>query len=198
MTNDDKALQAVKALAGADWGDERIHVGKHAAYLWCANGILESKALEALLKGLKGTGTTRNWATLNKIHALMGKALSQRRAVDSARRPVRRPDERPWTADHGHTPAKIRGVYFRPMSPGNDNQVDWTAATTPSGEGVVPSLSRQAKPRVYPRPSAMSWTRCWARTISRPSMPAATIPTTRPAGSSAADRVIPAAKLAGS
>ena len=71
MTNDSKALKPVEALARAAWGDERIHVGKHAAYLWCANGILESKALEALLKGLKGTGTTRNWATLNKIHALM-------------------------------------------------------------------------------------------------------------------------------
>jgi hypothetical protein len=32
------------------------------------------------------------------------------------------------------------------MSPGNDNQVDWTAAATPD-EGVVPSLSRPAKPR---------------------------------------------------
>jgi hypothetical protein len=32
------------------------------------------------------------------------------------------------------------------MSPGNDNQVDWTAATTPD-EGVVPSLSRPAAPR---------------------------------------------------
>jgi hypothetical protein len=32
------------------------------------------------------------------------------------------------------------------MSPGNDNQVDWTAAATPS-EGVVPSLNRPAKPR---------------------------------------------------
>jgi hypothetical protein len=29
------------------------------------------------------------------------------------------------------------------MSPGNDNQIDWTAAATPA-EGVVPSLSRQA------------------------------------------------------
>jgi uncharacterized protein (DUF1697 family) len=46
-------------------------VGKHAAYLWCANGILESKVVEALLKGLAGTGTTRNWATVSKIHALM-------------------------------------------------------------------------------------------------------------------------------
>ena len=72
MTNDNKALKPVEALADASWGDDRIHVGKHAAYLWCANGILESKALEALLKGLKGAGTTRNWATVNKIHALMG------------------------------------------------------------------------------------------------------------------------------
>jgi hypothetical protein len=32
------------------------------------------------------------------------------------------------------------------MSPGNDNQVDWTAAATPN-EGVVPSLSKPAKPR---------------------------------------------------
>ncbi|HEU5137262.1 MAG TPA: DUF1697 domain-containing protein [Steroidobacteraceae bacterium] len=74
MTSDGKALTAVRALASADWGNEKIHVGKHAAYLWCADGILESKAIEALLKGLKGTGTTRNWATLNKIHALMSKS----------------------------------------------------------------------------------------------------------------------------
>jgi hypothetical protein len=28
------------------------------------------------------------------------------------------------------------------MSPGNDNQVDWTAAATPQGERVLPSLAR--------------------------------------------------------
>ncbi len=73
VTNDAKALKAAAALAKMAWGEEKIHVGKDAAYLWCANGILESKAAVALLKGLEGTGTTRNWATLNKIHALMGK-----------------------------------------------------------------------------------------------------------------------------
>jgi uncharacterized protein (DUF1697 family) len=73
LTNDSKALAGVKALTHTDWGKERLHVGKHAAYLWCANGILESKALGVLLKGLDGAGTTRNWATLNKIHALMKK-----------------------------------------------------------------------------------------------------------------------------
>ncbi|HEV7608967.1 MAG TPA: DUF1697 domain-containing protein [Steroidobacteraceae bacterium] len=71
LTNEGKALASVKALAKTAWGDEKIHVGKHAAYLWCANGILESKAAVALLKGLDNTGTTRNWATLNKIHVLM-------------------------------------------------------------------------------------------------------------------------------
>ncbi|MES1264118.1 MAG: DUF1697 domain-containing protein [Variovorax sp.] len=72
LCNDAKGLAAVKKLASQQWGDEKLHVGKHAAYLWCANGILESKVAVALLKGLEGSGTTRNWATLNKIHALMG------------------------------------------------------------------------------------------------------------------------------
>jgi len=71
LCNDARSLAAVKKLASQPWGDEKLHVGKHAAYLWCANGILESKAAVALLKGLEGNGTTRNWATLNKIHALM-------------------------------------------------------------------------------------------------------------------------------
>lgn len=71
MANDAKAIAALKKFAGRNWGEERMHVGKHAAYLWCADGILESKVAEALLTDLKDIGTTRNWATLNKIHLLM-------------------------------------------------------------------------------------------------------------------------------
>lgn len=71
VADDAKALAAVKALESLPWGAERIHVGKHAAYLWCANGILESKAAVALLGGLRDVGTTRNWATLQKIHVLL-------------------------------------------------------------------------------------------------------------------------------
>jgi len=71
MTQDAKALAKAAHLADISWGAERIHVGKHAAYLWCANGILESKAAVALLKQLNEAGTTRNWATLNKIHGLV-------------------------------------------------------------------------------------------------------------------------------
>ena len=71
MTNDARSLAALRSLAKASWGAEKVHVGKHAAYVWCADGILASKAAVALLKNLDETGTTRNWATLNKIHALM-------------------------------------------------------------------------------------------------------------------------------
>jgi uncharacterized protein (DUF1697 family) len=71
MTNDAESLAALKSLAKVEWGAEKVHVGKYAAYVWCANGILESKAAVSLLKNLDETGTTRNWATLNRIHALL-------------------------------------------------------------------------------------------------------------------------------
>ncbi len=62
------ALQALQGLV-ADSG-ERYVVTAHAAYLWCGNGILESKAAVALLKRLGEAGTTRNWATVGKLQAL--------------------------------------------------------------------------------------------------------------------------------
>lgn len=71
LTGDARALATLRPLAGLDWNSEKVHLGKHAAYVWCADGILESRALEALLKALRGVGTTRNWATITKIHALM-------------------------------------------------------------------------------------------------------------------------------
>jgi len=71
LTLDARGLTKAKALARTDWGREKLHVGKHAAYVWCANGILESKAAVSLLRNLEDLGTTRNWATLGKIHALL-------------------------------------------------------------------------------------------------------------------------------
>ncbi|HUQ11511.1 MAG TPA: DUF1697 domain-containing protein [Steroidobacteraceae bacterium] len=71
VANDTRRIAALEKFTSAKWGDERVHVGKHAAYLWCAHGILESKAATALLTDLADLGTTRNWATVQKIHALM-------------------------------------------------------------------------------------------------------------------------------
>jgi uncharacterized protein (DUF1697 family) len=73
FTSDAKALARLVPLAKTDWNSDAVHVGKHAAYIWCANGILESKAAVALLRDLEGTGTTRNWSTVEKINALLQK-----------------------------------------------------------------------------------------------------------------------------
>jgi uncharacterized protein (DUF1697 family) len=71
LVHDAKSLAKLDTLAKEQWGDEAIHMTKHAAYIWCANGILESKVAVALLKGLGESGTTRNWATIEKIHVLL-------------------------------------------------------------------------------------------------------------------------------
>ncbi|TQM16705.1 uncharacterized protein (DUF1697 family) [Pseudoxanthomonas sp. 3HH-4] len=53
---------------------EQFHVGAHAAYLHCASGILESKAAEVLLGKAGKAATTRNWATVQKLLALVDEA----------------------------------------------------------------------------------------------------------------------------
>jgi uncharacterized protein (DUF1697 family) len=68
VTADDAALQALRTLAAS--GGERFVVTAHAAYLWCGDGILQSKLATTLLKTLGERGTTRNWATVQKLNAL--------------------------------------------------------------------------------------------------------------------------------
>lgn len=71
LTADAQGLQAIAKLVPTAQAGEALAVGEHAAYLWCGNGILESKLAVALLKPLGDAGTTRNWGTLQKIHALL-------------------------------------------------------------------------------------------------------------------------------
>lgn len=61
------------AIAKDDWSPEKVSVGSKAAYFWCPDGILESKALKAAGKVLRTDVTTRNWATVLKIKALLEK-----------------------------------------------------------------------------------------------------------------------------
>ena len=71
MTNDPNGLKAMASMGKTLWPGETVHVGKHAAYAWCPEGTLKSKAGVALLTKLADMGTTRNWATLEKIHELL-------------------------------------------------------------------------------------------------------------------------------
>ena len=67
---DTKALSGLAAIESLAVPPEQFAVGKNAAYLLCAAGILESKAGEALLGKAGKSATTRNWATVLKLQAL--------------------------------------------------------------------------------------------------------------------------------
>lgn len=59
-------------LAQAKWGKDAFAVGSRAAYLWCPDGILNSKVWPAVERALGDAVTSRNWATLTKLTALAG------------------------------------------------------------------------------------------------------------------------------
>jgi uncharacterized protein (DUF1697 family) len=57
-------------LTQRDWSPEALALGRRAAYLWCPDGVLASALPEAVGQALKDGVTTRNWATVLKLHAL--------------------------------------------------------------------------------------------------------------------------------
>lgn len=54
-----------------DWAPDILSVGARVVYLWCPNGMTESRLAEAVSRLLGDGATTRNWATMTKIHALL-------------------------------------------------------------------------------------------------------------------------------
>jgi uncharacterized protein (DUF1697 family) len=60
----------LEPLAGQDWAPEVLALGVRVAYLWCPAGLLASRLSEAVGRLLGDAVTTRNWATLTKLHAL--------------------------------------------------------------------------------------------------------------------------------
>jgi uncharacterized protein (DUF1697 family) len=66
-----KDLEPLAGLQDLVRAPEKLWLGTHALYLWCPDGILQSRAAEALL-GQRGQAlTTRNWGTVTKIGALL-------------------------------------------------------------------------------------------------------------------------------
>lgn len=60
----------LEPLQQQDWAPEVLALGTRVAYIWCPDGLLASKLPEAVGKALGDAVTTRNWATLTKLHAL--------------------------------------------------------------------------------------------------------------------------------
>lgn len=69
-----KALPGLAVIEPLVQPPEGFAIGRHAAYLHCARGILESKAAAALLGKAGRAVTTRNLATTLKLLALAEKA----------------------------------------------------------------------------------------------------------------------------
>ncbi len=89
LVQDTKALSSVAAIEPLVVPPERFALGKSAGYLFCAAGIPESKAGRALLGKSGKSATTRNWATVLKLHALASEAApnpSVERTSSSKRR----------------------------------------------------------------------------------------------------------------
>jgi len=77
FVQDAKALSSLAAIGSLVVAPEQFSVGRSAAYLLCATGILESKAWEALLGKAGKSATTRNWATVLKLQALVNEAMAK-------------------------------------------------------------------------------------------------------------------------
>ena len=77
FANDRAALQALEGLQVVIQPHERLVVGREAAYLYCARGILDSQAGKALLGKVGQSVTTRNWATTLKLLALCGPQVAE-------------------------------------------------------------------------------------------------------------------------
>jgi uncharacterized protein (DUF1697 family) len=67
----------LQPLLDGEWGEEILHLGARVAYLWCPEGVLASKLPEAIGRALGDAVTTRNWATVLKIHAMLNPPTGQ-------------------------------------------------------------------------------------------------------------------------
>ena len=61
----------LQPLLGQSWQPEALAVGSWAAYAWCPDGVLASKVVAALGVLLGDGVTSRNWATMQKLDALL-------------------------------------------------------------------------------------------------------------------------------
>jgi uncharacterized protein (DUF1697 family) len=71
FTQETASLSRLHELTAVDWTPELFVVGTHAAYTWCPNGVLDSKASQAVNRQLGERVTTRNWATVLKLDSLL-------------------------------------------------------------------------------------------------------------------------------
>lgn len=71
VLRDGTDLAKLKPLMKQAWGKERLALGSRVAYIWCPVGIIDSQLSAAVGKALGDGVTSRTWATVLKLHALV-------------------------------------------------------------------------------------------------------------------------------
>ena len=71
VINNPVDVQRIAPLLQQQWHPEALVAGKWAAYAWCPDGVLASKVIAALGLLLGDGVTSRNWATMNKLHVML-------------------------------------------------------------------------------------------------------------------------------
>jgi uncharacterized protein (DUF1697 family) len=66
------ALGKSRPLLKEQWNPEAIALGTGAAYLWYADGVLESKLAPAFARAMGDAATSRNWSTVLKLRDAVG------------------------------------------------------------------------------------------------------------------------------
>jgi uncharacterized protein (DUF1697 family) len=64
-----RELAPLRSLMEEKWAPDALAIGSRAGYLWCADGVLDSKLSQAFARRGGEAVTTRNWATVLKLHA---------------------------------------------------------------------------------------------------------------------------------
>ncbi len=66
-----KEIVRLDPIRTLNWEPDVLAVGERVAYMWCASGMIESRLATAAARLLGDAVTTRNWATMLKVHALL-------------------------------------------------------------------------------------------------------------------------------
>lgn len=69
LRNDSNRKQ-VEPMLKEDWKPDVLALGKRVVYMWCPDGLLESRLVESIGRVLRDSTTIRNWATTLKLNAL--------------------------------------------------------------------------------------------------------------------------------
>lgn len=71
VLNDKTDRARLEPLLKEDWAPDALALGQRVAYMWCAGGLLESPLADRVGRVLRDAVTTRNWATILKLQALI-------------------------------------------------------------------------------------------------------------------------------